>query len=105
MLHGMSRIPALAKLFEATPDDVDLPYMIALEHAKQGASEEALVWLDKAIAINASHHYAWYQKARLLGGLGEDTAAREAAEAGLKQAQADSAEKAASELQELLGSL
>ena len=101
----MNRLPALLKLHEADPSDADLPYMIALEQAKSGATEEALRWLDKAIATNASHHYAWYQKARLQSEAGDDTAARGTAEAGLELARKDNAGKAASELQELLNAL
>lgn len=92
----------LTKLWEADPADADVAYMIALEHAKAGDVEEAVRWLDQAIALNTSYHYAYYQKGKLLGEAGRLDEGRAALQTGLKQAQCDGNAKAVGELQALL---
>jgi len=99
------RLDQLLKLHAADPDDADVPYMIALEVAKTPDRDAALAWLDKAIATDPAHHYAYYQKGRLLAEKGDTAGARAAIEDGLARAQAAGQGKAASELQELLASL
>lgn len=99
------RLTTLLNLHTADPADRDLPYMIGLEHAKAGDNEAALEWLDKAIGVDPSHHYAYFQKARVLSDEGEDQAAVEAANAGLARAEADGNAKAIGELRELLENL
>ena len=95
----------LETLYAADPADADLPYMIALEHGKADDPEAAVTWLDRAIATNPSHHYAYFQKARMLSELGEDDDARAAADAGIARAAADQNAKALGELQELRAAL
>ncbi|BAM02286.1 tetratricopeptide repeat protein [Phycisphaera mikurensis] len=99
------RLDTLLRLHADDPADRDLPYMIGLEHAKAGANAEALAWLDKALEVDPSHHYAWFQKARVLSEEGEEDEAVAAARAGLERAEADGNAKAAGELRELLESL
>jgi len=99
------RIDKLKQLHDADPADADVPYMIALEVAKTDDLPAALAWLDKAIATDADHFYAYYQKGRILGELGQPAPAAQAIEAGLARAQAAGDGKAASELQELRASL
>lgn len=99
------RLTTLLELHSADPADRDLPYMIGLEHAKAGDNHEALAWLEKAIAVDPSHHYAYFQRALVLSDEGEDEKALEAAHAGLARAEADGHAKAAGELRELLANL
>jgi len=99
------RLEKLHKLYAVDPDDADVPYMIALEIVKTGDTAQAITWLDKAITTDVDHHYAYYQKGRLLAEIGDTDAARAALEAGLKQAQAANHAKAAGELQELLATI
>ncbi len=99
------RLTTLLGLHAADPADRDLPYMIGLEHFKAGNNEEAIRFLDAALAIDPSHHYAYFQKARVLSDDGEDEAAVAAAQQGLTQAESDGNAKAAGELRELLENL
>ena len=95
------RMPQLCKLHEADPSDVDVPYMIALEHAKAEEHATAIDWLDKTLALDAGYHYAYFQKAKMLSELGEDQDALAVLDAGITRATADGHAKAASELEEL----
>ena len=95
------RLATLLDLHAADPADRDLPYMIGLEHAKAGDAEGALAWLDKALGLDPSHHYAYFQKARVLSEEGEEEAALAAADAGIARARADGNAKALGELREL----
>ncbi|MBB6430385.1 tetratricopeptide repeat protein [Algisphaera agarilytica] len=95
------RLPQLMKLLAVDPEDADVPYMIALEHAKSGDPESAVEWLDKALALDPGYHYAYYQKAKMLSEIGQDEAGLAVLDAGLKRANADGNAKAVGELQEL----
>ena len=102
MIRTMSdRIPQLMKLLADAPEDADVPYMIALEHAKADDAEAAVTWLDKTLGLDPGYHYAYYQKAKMLSELGEDEDALAVLDAGLTRAQADGNAKAVGELQEL----
>ena len=96
-----NRLEQLQKLLAADPEDADVPYMIALEHAKAGDPAEAVTWLDKALLIDPGYHYAYYQKAKMLSEQGEDDDALAAVDAGIARASADCNAKAVGELQEL----
>ncbi len=97
------RLAKLVALWSADPGDADVAYMIALEHGKLGAVDEAVAWLDRALALDASYHYAYFQKGKLLGGAGRMDEARVAIDAGLARARADGNGKAAGELEVLRG--
>ena len=95
------RLEQLQKLLQADPQDADVPYMIALEHAKAGDPAAAADWLDKTLALDGSYHYAYFQKAKMLSELGEDDQALAAVDAGIAKASADGNAKAVGELEEL----
>jgi len=95
------RLTQLCKLHEADPGDADVPYMIALEHAKAEGHATAVDWLDKTLALDPGYHYAYFQKAKMLSELGEDQDALAALDAGIARATADGHAKAVSELEEL----
>jgi tetratricopeptide (TPR) repeat protein len=99
------RLTQLHELLETDPQDADLLYMIALEHAKAGALDEALAWLDRTLGRNAHYHYAYFQKAKLLAERGRDAEARQVLETGIQHAREANNDKAARELTELLKSL
>jgi len=99
------RLDQLVKLHEADPADPFVTYGIALEHAKADRPDEALAWLDKTLSLDAGYLYAYFQKAKALGELGEDAAARAAAERGIEKAAEAGDDKALSELTDLLESL
>jgi tetratricopeptide (TPR) repeat protein len=95
------RLEQLQKLYEADPQDADLPYMIALEHGKAGDTAEALDWLDKTIELNAHYHYAYFQKAKLFDEEGEIDQAVAVLDQGIALATQAGDAKALGELQEL----
>ncbi|MEM9419589.1 MAG: hypothetical protein AAGA25_11155 [Planctomycetota bacterium] len=95
------RLPQLMKLLAVDPDDADVPYMIALEHAKAGDPETAIEWLDKTLSLDPGYHYGYYQKAKMLSEIGEDEAGLTVLDAGLQRAQTDGNAKAVGELEEL----
>lgn len=95
------RLDQLQQLFAADPNDADLPYMIALEHAKAGDPAGAVAWLDKALAIDPHYHYAYFQKAKMLDEDGEDADALGVLDEGIAMATKAGDAKALGELQEL----
>jgi tetratricopeptide (TPR) repeat protein len=95
------RLPQLLQLHDADPADTFVTYGIGIELMNADKPGEALPWFDKTIQLDRSYHYAYFQKARALSAIGEDTAAIEAATAGLTVAQQDGDAKAAGELEAL----
>jgi len=88
-------------MYKDDPADADLPYMIALEHAKADDPAEAIAWLDKTLALNDNYLYAYFQKAKMLGELGEDADGCAVLDTGITQANATGDSKASSEMVEL----
>lgn len=99
------RLPQLQALHAADPDDADLPYMIGVEHGNAERFDEAIIWLDKALALDPHYHYAYFQKAKMLSELGEDGDAVTVLDEGIAKAAAANDGKALGELQELRGML
>ncbi|MEM1354282.1 MAG: hypothetical protein AAGC44_03070 [Planctomycetota bacterium] len=95
------RLAQLETMHAADPADADLPYMIALELGKTQDFTGAIDWLDKALAINAHYHYAYFQKAKMLSELGDDADAVEALTLGIERAEQAGDMKALGELSEL----
>jgi Tfp pilus assembly protein PilF len=100
----MSRLDQLTKLHAADPADPDLTYMIALEHAKAGDPDTALIWLDKTLALKPTYCYAFYQRAKMFLEKGEDDQAKDVLRTGMKTA-ATADPHAFSEMQTLLESI
>ena len=99
--RNSDRLEQLLKLQADDPTDADLPYMIALEHAKAGDADQAIDWLDRTLSLNPHYHYAYFQKAKVLDDEGEQADALAVLDEGIaKAAQAGDA-KALGELQEL----
>lgn len=95
------RLDQLQKMHAADPADADLPYMIALEHAKQDQFQQAIDWLDKTLAADRHYHYAYFQKAKMLSELGDDMAGLETLALGIELAEQAGDLKALGELSEL----
>ena len=89
------------KLRGVDPDDADVPYMIALEHAKAGEPATAVEWLDQTLGLDPGYHYAYFQKAKMLSELGEDEDAKAVLDQGISRATVDGNAKAVGELEEL----
>lgn len=101
----MSRLDKLMTLHDSDPDDADVSYMIAQEHAKSGAHDEALAWYDRCLARDASYHYAYFHKARSMQVLEDNDGARTTLEEGLGVATRDQNAKAMSEISSFLGEI
>jgi len=101
----MSRLDDLLALHAETPDDVDLLFMIAQEHAGEGRPAEALPWLARYIAagtdVGAAHRLAAACHARL----GDVDAARAALDAGIAAALASGHPSLAQELRDEIAEL
>ena len=80
----MPRIDQLLALYETDPNDADVLYMLAQEHAGADEHDAAVVWYDKCLSIDATYCYAYFHKARSLESLGRLGPAREALLVGLK---------------------
>lgn len=96
------RLGQLVKLYEADTNDPFLAYGIALEYAKASQFDDAMVWLDKTIEIDQDYCYAYYQKARILGDLGDTASARRVLDRGMQATQRAGDEHARSEMTDLL---
>ncbi|MEM1209316.1 MAG: hypothetical protein AAGI54_08615 [Planctomycetota bacterium] len=100
-----ARMDQLLKLHAADPADAELCYMIGLEHGKTGALDDALAWLDKALAADPAFGYAYFQKGKHLMDVGRDADATAALDAGIAAARQAGDAKALGELQELRASI
>lgn len=94
----MSRLAQLEKLRAVDPNDADVAYMIAQEHAKLGDVPAAVHWYDACLALSPSYHYAYFHKAKALESAGETDRAREALTAGLARAKTDGNAQAINEI-------
>jgi len=94
----MSRLEQLHKLRQADPDDADVRYMLAQEHAKLGDADAALAAYDECLALDPDYHYAYFHKARVFETEGQTDEAVATLRAGLERAQAAGATKAVNEI-------
>ncbi len=102
------RLNQLRKLHELDPADPFCTYGIALEHAKAQRNEEALTWLDKTLALDASYFYAYYQKGSILAEMGQHAQAQAVLKYGIAEARkvtGGEARHAADEMTTLLDSI
>ncbi|MFM9959155.1 MAG: hypothetical protein ACKVZJ_13915 [Phycisphaerales bacterium] len=101
----MSRLAQLEKLYSADPNDADVAYMIAHEHAKTANTPTALHWFDTCLKLNPSYHYAYYHKARAQQAAQDIEGAMQTLRLGLEIAQRDGNNKATNEITSLLHEL
>lgn len=101
----MSRLSQLQQLLASDPGDAELMYMIAQEHAKARAWEQAIAWYERCLGASADHFYAYFHKARAHQGAGDAASALGAAREGLARARRAGDAKAASELGALVDEL
>ncbi len=99
------RLEQLEKLLAADPDDADVTYMIAMEHAKAGDPAAVIDWLNKTLALDENYLYAYFQKAKAQSEQGHDDAAKATLQLGIGKATEHGDAKAQSELSELMGSM
>jgi tetratricopeptide (TPR) repeat protein len=98
----MSRLTQLEKLHAADPNDADVAYMLAHEHAKAGNTPTAVHWFDTCLKLDPGYHYAFFHKAKALSAAGEVEGALDALRDGLARATKDGNGKAISEISALM---
>ena len=92
-------------MLEREPNDTFLLYGIAMEHKKTGNNEAALHMLEKVIALDPGHGYAFFQRGQILEMGGDLTAARQAYSDGIIAATKSGDAHARSELEGALAML
>lgn len=97
-----NRLEQLTKLHDMDPNDPFCTYGIAQEHVKAGRYDEATIWFDRTIEIDAHYCYAFYHKAKILNTQGDHSAAHQVLCTGMEAARAASDAHALEEMQELL---
>lgn len=82
------RLPQLLRLVEAEPNDAFLLYGVAQEYGRRGATDEAVRWYDRCLAVDPAYCYAYYHKAKALEEADRIPEAVEVLRAGLIKAKA-----------------
>lgn len=95
----MSRLPAILKLLERTPNDAELLYAAGMEHKKLGQWDDAVRFFDRTIAADAGYCYAYYQRGQTLEQAGNPAGARDSYTRGLDAAAKKGDQKAFGEIQ------
>jgi tetratricopeptide (TPR) repeat protein len=101
----MSRIEKIKAMLARRPEDVELHYMLAMEHRAAGDYEAAVAAFDDCIRLQPQYAPAYFQKANALLTSERVPEARAALQLGIAQARAAGDEHAAQEMAQLLESL
>jgi len=101
----MPSIADLQRLLDKSPNDPDLLYGLAMEHAKAARTDEACAHFDRCLAADPTYCYAYYHKARALEAAHRITEALATLRAGLTAAKAARDNHALSELTAYLDDL
>ncbi|HSB08326.1 MAG TPA: tetratricopeptide repeat protein [Blastocatellia bacterium] len=100
-----TRIETLEEFVAKDPSDAFSRYALALELAKAGREDDALVEFKEVIARDSAYVAAYYQLGRLLAKAGAADEARDVYRRGLAAAGAAGDQRTRSELQEALDAL
>jgi len=84
------------------PDDLFLNFALAMEHAKDHSTEQAVRQFDRVLEIDPNHVPAYLQKAHTLIDAGQPDEARQTLTAGIAAAKAIGDNHAADEMSGLL---
>jgi tetratricopeptide (TPR) repeat protein len=101
----MQRLEKLNELHAKNPDDPDIHYMIAQEHAQQGDHAASLGWYDTCLENDPDYHYAYFHKAKSQEATGDTDGARRTLDAGLARAREANNQKAVNEIEGFLAQL
>lgn len=101
----MSRLDQLNRLLAADPNDADVMYMLAQEHAKSGDHAAAVQWYDRCLTASPAYHYAFFHKAKSQEAGGDIAAALATLREGRARAMRAGDAKASSELTAYLDEL
>jgi Flp pilus assembly protein TadD len=100
-----SRKEQIEEMLRETPDDVELRYMLAMEHASLGDDAGAVGVFRDLIARSPGYAPAYHMAGRALQRLGRIDEARTLLQQGIPAALKQGNQHAAGEMQELLESL
>jgi Flp pilus assembly protein TadD len=100
-----SRLQQIQDMLADEPDDPELQYMLAMEHASLGDDAEAVRCFEALVSGHPEYPAAYHQGARALGRLGRMTEARRLLQRGIPIAMKKGETHAVGEMQELLETL
>jgi cytochrome c-type biogenesis protein CcmH/NrfG len=104
-MAGKSRKEQIEEMLQGEPNEPELHYMLAMEHASSGEDTEAVRCFEVLMGRCPTYMPGFHQGARALLRLGRVTEAREVLQKGIPVALQQHNEHAAGEMQELLASL
>lgn len=97
-MAGKTRKEQLEELLAVEPDDPELRYFLAMEHASAGAADEAARRLTELVEICPDYIPAYLQAGQVLSRLGREDEARAIFRRGIGKAQAKGDIHAAGEM-------
>lgn len=95
------RIIHLQKMFQASPNDVFLAYVLGLEYQKREDFLQAISCFEMAISLDPNYLAAYYQKALSLVEVSQKKIALETLELGIERAKALGDNKTLAEMNNL----
>ncbi len=101
----MSRLNQISRMLQADPSDLFLNFALAMEYAKAGRHDEALLQFTRVAELNPNSVPAYFQKADLLVALNRHAEAREVYTAALAAAEKSGDKHAAQKVREALALL
>jgi len=104
-MTATSRIEKIESMLRDMPDDAELRYMLAMEHASNGNDAEAVRCFEELMTRCPTYPPGYHQGARALVRLGRIAEARAVLERGVPAAMSKNDAHTAGEMQELLASL
>ncbi len=104
-MNGKTRIEKLQAMLAADPNDAELHYMVAMEHASLGDDAQAVRCFQELLACSPDYPPAYHQAGRVLHRLGRIDEARDVLQRGIPVALKRGNEHAAGEMQGLLENL
>jgi Flp pilus assembly protein TadD len=104
-MAGKTRQQQIEDMLAQDPNDAELHYMLAMEHAGRGDDEGAVACFRRLFTVAPDHVAAYHQAGRALLRLGRTDAARDVLQQGIAVARRKFDEHAAGEMAELLNHL
>jgi Flp pilus assembly protein TadD len=104
-MAGKTRQEQIEAMLSQDPEDAELHYMLAMEHASRGDDEGAVRCFRRLFSVAPDHPAAYHQAGRTLQRLGRIDEARDVLQRGIAAAQKKNDTHAAGEMSELLNSL
>jgi cytochrome c-type biogenesis protein CcmH/NrfG len=104
-MSAKTRRQQLEEMLAAEPGDVELRYMLGMEHVSAGDDEGAVRCFEELLRLDPAYPPAYHQAARALVRLDRPAAARALLQRGIPAARQKGDDHAAGEMQGLLESL